>query len=49
MNPRMGKINNIEKFDGRFFGISGMRADLIDPAGRILLETVYEAICDAGM
>ena len=48
MNPRMGKLKDIEKFDGSFFGIKGNTGDSVDPHSRILLETTYEAICDAG-
>lgn len=47
INPRMGKIKDIDKFDGGFFRISAI-ADTIDPHSRIMLETAYEAICDAG-
>jgi len=49
MNPRMGKLKQIEKFDGAFFGMMSEVADPIDPHSRILLETTYEAICDAGI
>ena len=48
MNQKMAKLKQIEKFDGLFFGIVGLMADQIDPQGRILLETTYEAIVDAG-
>ncbi len=49
MNPRMGKLKDITKFDGPFFGIMTKVGDWIDPHSRILLETTYEAICDAGI
>jgi len=49
MSPRMGKLKQIEKFDGAFFGLMAEMADYIDPHSRILLETTYEAICDAGI
>ncbi len=45
----MGKLKAIEKFDGAFFGIMPQIGDTIDPQARILLETTYEAICDAGI
>ena len=45
----MGKIKDIEKFDGLFFGVMKTLGDSIDPHSRILLETTYEAIIDAGM
>ncbi len=48
MNQRMAKLKEIDKFDGSFFGIMPLIGDKIDPIGRIILETVYEAICDAG-
>ncbi len=49
MNPRMGKLKQIDKFDGAFFGLMADLADSVDPHSRILLETTYEAICDAGI
>ena len=44
-----GKIKEVDKFDGLFFGIMSAMGDTIDPQSRILLETTYEAIMDAGM
>ena len=49
MNARMGKLKQVEKFDGLLFGIVNSMADIIDPQSRIVLETTYEAIVDAGM
>ena len=49
MNCRMGKLKEIDKFDGQFFGIMQTMGDAVDPHSRILLETTYEAIVDAGM
>jgi acyl transferase domain-containing protein len=49
MNHRMGKLKQIDKFDGSFFGIMSKIGDSIDPHARILLETTYEAIVDAGI
>ncbi len=49
MNQRMGKLKDITKFDGSFFSILSRIGDKIDPHARILLETTYEAICDAGI
>ncbi|XP_001605700.1 fatty acid synthase [Nasonia vitripennis] len=46
---RVGKINNIEKFDALFFGVHFKQAHTMDPMCRILLEHAYEAIIDAGM
>ena len=48
MNNRMGRVKDIEKFDGQFFGLIGKNADSIDAEARFLLETTYEAIVDAG-
>ena len=48
MNNRMGRIKDIDKFDGSFFGLSDITADETDPEARILLEKTYEAIVDAG-
>jgi fatty acid synthase len=45
----MGKLKEIDKFDGPFFGIMSRIGDTMDPQARILLETTYEAIVDAGI
>ncbi|XP_072763279.1 fatty acid synthase-like isoform X1 [Anoplolepis gracilipes] len=49
MPPRIGKINNIQKFDAEFFNISAEEAHVLDPGCRMLLEHTYEAIIDAGV
>lgn len=49
MSPRMGKLKEIDKFDASFFGVVPKVADEVDPHGRILLETTWEAIVDAGI
>ncbi|KAG5318197.1 FAS synthase, partial [Pseudoatta argentina] len=46
---RMGTINNLEKFDADFFGLSFKQAHVLMPEGRMLLEHSYEAIIDAGI
>ena len=48
VNTRMGWVQNIDKFDGSYFGFLGKQGSSIDPESRILLETTYEAIADAG-
>ncbi|KAK8773180.1 hypothetical protein V5799_012287, partial [Amblyomma americanum] len=45
---RMGKIRDLTKFDAQFFGVNPKQAHLMDPQMRLLLETTYEAIVDAG-
>jgi fatty acid synthase, animal type len=45
---RQAQIPKIEKFDALFFGISSSQASCLDPQIRLLLESVYEAIIDAG-
>ncbi|XP_011066187.1 PREDICTED: fatty acid synthase-like [Acromyrmex echinatior] len=46
---RMGTVNNVEKFDADFFGLSFEQAHMLVPEARILLEHSYEAIIDAGI
>ena len=42
-------LNNIRGFDAEFFNISPQEAKAMDPQQRILLQTAYEAIDDAGL
>ena len=44
-----GFIDNIDKFDASFFSISPMEAKRVDPQQRMLLETSYRAMEDAGL
>ncbi|XP_043070750.1 fatty acid synthase [Drosophila grimshawi] len=46
---RFGKISNLEKFDATFFGVHFKQAHTLDPQTRILIETAYEAVIDAGI
>lgn len=46
---RMGKISGLEKFDATFFGVHYKQAQTMDPQGRILIETAFEAVIDAGI
>lgn len=43
-----GFINDIEMFDPMFFKIPPIEAEFLDPHEKILLETVWEAVEDAG-
>ena len=49
MDPHMGQIKNVDKLDAKFFGLMDKMSHNIDPQSRILLETTYEAIIDAGI
>ena len=43
-----GYIEDIDKFDYKFFGLSPKEASLMDPNQRVFLETAWNAIEDAG-
>ncbi|GFU22763.1 fatty acid synthase [Nephila pilipes] len=45
---RMGQLKDLSKFDNDFFDVSQEQANLLLPEARILLESTYEAIVDAG-
>ncbi|KAL6256231.1 hypothetical protein P5V15_012347 [Pogonomyrmex californicus] len=45
----MGTVNNVNKFDADFFGISSQQAHVFSPEIRMLLEHSHEAIIDAGI
>ena len=40
---------DVAKFDTEFFGIKPVEARAIDPQQRLLMETVYEGLEDAGL
>jgi len=44
-----GFLPDVDRFDAGFFGISPREAAAIDPQHRLLLETSWEAIEDAGL
>jgi acyl transferase domain-containing protein/NADPH:quinone reductase-like Zn-dependent oxidoreductase/acyl carrier protein len=44
-----GVIPGLEAFDAAFFNLSPREAELVDPSQRLLLETAWEALEDAGI
>src|SRR4051812_5690724 len=46
---RGGFVDGIAQFDPQFFGISPREAPYVDPQHRLILETAWEAIEDAGL
>lgn len=50
MSCRMGVIRNhhLENIDGQFFTVSPLQCKFMDPQMRMLMESTFEAIVDAG-
>ena len=46
---RGGFVEGIDQFDARFFRISPIEARLMDPRQRMMLETTWQALEDAGI
>jgi acyl transferase domain-containing protein/acyl carrier protein len=46
--PAASRIDNVDLFDARFFGMNARQAELTDPQQRIFLECCWEALEDAG-
>ena len=46
---RGGFVDEIEKFDAEFFRITPIEARMMDPRQRMMLETTWQALEDAGM
>lgn len=49
VNDKGAYLNDIEKFDAEFFGISPLEAKHLDPQQRLLLEIAFEAVENSGI
>lgn len=45
---RGGYLTAVDQFDARFFGVSKLEAEQLDPQQRLLMEVAVEALDDAG-
>lgn len=48
-NDWIGELKDIDSFDNEFFEISGEEAIFMDPQQRLILESSYESLEDAGL
>nr|WP_158700732.1 SDR family NAD(P)-dependent oxidoreductase [Bacillus paralicheniformis] len=48
ISKKGGLIRDVERFDNRFFNISPLEAERMDPQQRLFLEEAYKSIEDAG-
>jgi phthiocerol/phenolphthiocerol synthesis type-I polyketide synthase E len=46
--PAHGTVEDADRFDSGFFGFTPREADVMDPQHRVLLETAWEALENAG-
>jgi phthiocerol/phenolphthiocerol synthesis type-I polyketide synthase B len=49
MTSRGGFLGELDSFDADFFGIAPREAERLDPQQRLLMETAWEALEDAGV
>ncbi|KAF6202923.1 hypothetical protein GE061_003330 [Apolygus lucorum] len=47
--PRHGKLKDLSRFDATFFGVHAKQAEVMCPQLRLLLESTFEALMDAGV
>lgn len=47
--PKMGMLDDLDKFDSLYFGVHSQQVNAMDPQLRFLLELTVEAMFDAGI